>query len=363
MHTHYYEAALIDTKDNIQCKVYSNNHPKGLIIVKPKYIPDDLVEFEGLRKRFLFGKCMTRFNLFNKKEIVEHNLKQLKEKFPKYIYECKKHNNWFLVVPEEDVAKFYDTQAGLKEFLKVPEKDMDDYLKATKGMVDLMLESGISIDDIGISHSTLLGNYTPGKSDIDILVFGKENGWKTINFLEKAQTTKNPRLKWKTKDDWAKYYEDRIVSKTFNKEEYVFNMIRKRDDGFFDGHVFSIFVVEKPDECWYDWEDVHEPLATVTMQGTVTDDHNSIVRPGYYELKNTKILEGYQDTNIPIKRIVTWSRPFVLQAKKGEQVEACGLLEKVKPDKGKEYYQLVIGYFDTYTTDRGEKEYMKALVK
>jgi len=79
---YYYEASLIDTKDGFQCKVYSTSHPPGRVVVKPKYIPEDLIEFKGLRKRFLFEKCMIRFNLFNKREIVEFNLKRLKEKYP-----------------------------------------------------------------------------------------------------------------------------------------------------------------------------------------------------------------------------------------------------------------------------------------
>ena len=82
--TEYHEAALIDTVDGIQFKVYSSTHPEGFIIAKPKYIPIDILEFTGLKKRFLFGKCVTRFNLFNKKEIVEKNLEILKKKFPYY---------------------------------------------------------------------------------------------------------------------------------------------------------------------------------------------------------------------------------------------------------------------------------------
>ncbi|MFH1328390.1 MAG: hypothetical protein ABIH76_06075, partial [Candidatus Bathyarchaeota archaeon] len=308
----YYEAGLIDTKDGIQCKVYANSHPKGLIIVKPKYIPIDLIEFKGLKRRFLFGKCMTRFNLFNKKEIVDYNLAKLKAKFPQYIYNCEKHKNWFLVVPEADVKKFYDTQEGLKELLRVPEGDMDDYLKATKALIDLLVKSGVGVENFGISHSTLLGNYTPGKSDIDILVFGKKNGWKVIKFLEGAD---HPDLKWKTAEGWAKYYKDRIVSTTFSEAEYVFNMLRKRDDGLFRGNVFSIFCIELEDEFWYDWKANHEPLGTVTVRGNVTNEYNSIVRPGYYEVTDTKVLEGYED--VPITRVVTWSRPFSLQARKG----------------------------------------------
>jgi predicted nucleotidyltransferase len=184
-----------------------------------------------------------------------------------------------------------------------------------------------------------------------------ENGWKVIKHLEKSENTS---LAWKSAEDWARYYKDRIVSKVYSEKEYVANMVRKRDDGFIDGNVFSLFCIENENESWYDWEAEHEPLGTVKIKAKIKDANYSIVRPGFYELEDSEILEGYE--NVPIKKIVTWARPFSLQAKDGEEVEACGLLEKVKSKEG-EFYQLVIGYFDTYTSDRGEKEYLKALIE
>ena len=195
---------------------------------------------------------------------------------------------------------------------------------------------------------------------------------KIIEYLNKVE---HPSLKWKTEEDWAKYYDKRVVSKVYSKEEYVFNMVRKKDDGFIDGNVFSLFCIEDEKESWYGWEAEHEPLGTVKIRAKVKDAYYSIVRPGFYELENSKILEWHgegrnnldkknssgMDKNIPIKRIVTWARPFSLQAKENEDIEACGLLEKIKSKDG-EFYQVVIGYFDTYTTDRGEKEYLKALI-
>lgn len=352
----FYEAALVDSTDGMQFKVYSSTHPNGFIIAKPKYVPIDIINFIGLKKRFLFSKCMYRFNLFNNREIVEKNLEAIRKKFPYCIYECKRHKNWFLGIPENKVKKFYDTKKGLQELLKVPAEDLDSYLKATRKMIDILMEAGIPSENLGISHSTLLGNYTPGKSDIDILIFGMENGWKAIRHLEK---TKNPSLTWKTKEDWARYYKDRVVSKVYSEKEYVANMVRKKDDGFVEGNVFSLFCIEDEKEAWYDWEAEHEPLGTVKITGRVKDSYYSIVRPGCYEMEETKVLEGHKD--VPIKRIVTWARPFGLQAKEDEFIEACGLLEKVKSKK-REFYQVVIGYFDAYTTDRGEKEYLKALI-
>lgn len=349
-----HEAALIDSTDDVQFKVYSSTHPNGFIIAKPKYIPASLIKFTGLKKRFIFEKCMTRFNLFNKKDIVKKNLEALKEKFPECIYECKNHSNWFLGVPISKIKKVYDTKKGLQELLKVPIDDLDKYLKAVRKMVDILVEAGIPTENLGISHSTLLGNYTPGKSDIDILIFGMKNGWKAISHLE---TCRHPSLKWKSKDNWARYYKDRVVSSKYTEKEYVENMVRKKDDGFIDGNVFSLFCIENPEESWYDWNAEHVPLGTVKITGKVKNAYYSIVRPGYYELEDTKILENHE--NMPIRRIVTWARPFILQAKEGELIEACGLLEKVKT-KDSEYHQVVIGYFDTYTSDRGEKEYLKA---
>ena len=355
------EAMLIDSTDGIQFKVYSNSHPKDFIIAKPKYIPEHLIKFTGLKKRFILEKCMTRFNLFTDKNTAEENFNKLKEKFPEYVYKCDKHKNWFLGVPISKIKKVYDSKSGLKELMKVPEKDLDPYLKAARGIIEFMLQSKVSPDNMGISHSTLLGNYTSGKSDIDIIVYGKDNGWRVINLLEK---TSHPLLRWKTKEDWARYYRDRVVSEQYSEEEYVFNMIRKKDDGFFDGHVFSIFVVENPEEMWYNWDDAHEPLGTIKIKALVTDDYNSIVRPGFYEINDVKVLESEKEisfNNLQIKRVVTWSRPFVLQARKGDKIEACGLLEKIKTKTG-EFYQIVLGYFDAYTSERGKKEYMKSLL-
>jgi len=354
---HFYESLLIDTTDGIQCKVYANTHPEGKIIVKPKYIPDTKADFVGLKKRFMFSKSMFRFNLFTNKETADKNLNEFKEKFPEYFYESELHKNWFIVIPKEKIKEVKDPKEGLKEFMKVPEKDLDQYLKSVRAIVEVISKSGVSIENIGINHSTLLGNYTPGKSDIDLVIYGKDNGWKAINFLRKAQ---HPLLKWKSEDDWRRYYRDRIVSKFFNEDEYVANMVQKKDDGFIDGNVFSIFVVEEPEEAWYSWEDEHIPKTTVKITGKVKDDYNSIVRPGYYELENSLILEGHE--NVPIKRIVTWSRPFVLQAQKGDKVECTGLLEEVKTKSGEKFHQVVIGYFDSYTNERGEKEYLKKLI-
>jgi len=351
---HFYESTLIDTVDGFQCKSYANEHPEGYIIVKPKYI--------------LFEKCLVRFNLFAKKEKLINYLEQFKKKFPDYIYESPIHKNWFFVVPRDKIKEIHDGRKGLQELLKVPKKDLDEYLILVIELVELLMESGVDSKNLGITHSTLLGNYTPRKSDIDIIIYGKENGWKILDFLKNAEHEK---LRWKTDEEWAEYYKEHKTSESshFTEKEYVKHMSRKRYEGTFGGSVFTLFTVEEPEERWFKWgEEKYEPVGLATIKGEVTNHYNSHVRPGFYEITNAKLIDGDHkkpkiNEKLPIKGVVTYSIPFIQQALKGETIKACGLVELVTPKKGDRYYRVVVGYFDAYISDRREKEFIKAEVK
>ncbi|MBI5332511.1 MAG: hypothetical protein HZB65_02975 [Candidatus Aenigmarchaeota archaeon] len=400
---HFYESILIDTVDGFQCKSYANEHPEGFVIVKPKYIPKQALTGQGLRYRYLFEKCLVRFNLFARKDVLNDYLEQFRQKFPDYIYECPVHKNWFFVVPVNKIKTVHDSRKGLKELLSVPEKDMDEYLRLVKELVEFLVKSGVDSNNMGITHSTLLGNYTPGRSDIDIIIHGKENGWKILDFLKTAQ---HPLLRWKTEKEWRDYYQDHKTSESshFTEDEYVKHASRKRYEGMFNGTVFTLFTAEEPNETWFKWgEETYQPLGTATIEGIVTDHYNCHVRPGFYEIRdgiianfesNEKLAimtdfsngksaidkdkltkssakemrEAHQtdedlviDKNIPIKRVVTYSIPFVQQALTGEKIKACGLLELVTPTNREKYYRVVIGYFDAYTNDRREKEFVKVV--
>ncbi len=362
--TYFPESTLIDTTDGFQCKSYACEHPPGYVIVKPKYIPREALEGDGLKYRFLFEKCLVRFNLFAPKEKLRNYVDQFRKRFSDYIYDCPLHQNWFFVVPIERIKQIHDGRKGLQEFLQVPKKDLDSYLILVRELVDFLVQSGVKSQDLGITHSTLLGNYTPGTSDIDIIIYGKENGWKILNYL---QIARHPLLKWKTEEEWRQYYQEHKTSesKHFTEEEYVRHMIRKKYEGTFGGTVFTLFTTENRDETWFQWgEEKYQPIGVATIRGKVIHHYNSHVRPGYYEVENVELLGLEQgksiDKNIPIQRVVTYSIPFVQQAVTGEMLKACGLLELVTPKEGEAYYRLTVGYFDAYVSERREQEYIKS---
>ena len=348
---HFYEGALIDTKDGIQFKAYANSHPDGIIITRPKYIPQNKIGPGIFHSRFLFEKSMTRYNPFGEKTGVEKYLKAFRKAYPQYIYKSllHKHKREFFGVPEKTIERIHDPKAGVEELMRIPDKDLDKYLFLVKELILFIKKSGVSEKNIGITNSTLLGNYTFGRSDIDIMIFGKKNGWKVFKFLG---THKHPLMRWKSKKEWSDYYHEHKIGGTFTENDFIFHNSRKRNEGMFGEHVFTIFCAEERNELWLPWgKERYEFVGKAVIAADVSDDYNSIVRPGGYRLKNAEIISRIKDKKIgrKIKEITTYSLPLLHQAKKGERVEAGGILEKVTDVKNKkEHYRLVMGYQSPY---------------
>ncbi len=340
---HLYEGTLINTKDGIQFKAYANSHPDGFFIARPKYIPQDKIGSEGFHSRFLFEKAMTRYHPFGTKKTMEQYLRAFRKAYPEYIYRSAVHKREFFAVPEKNIEKIHDSKTGLRELLRIPPKDLDGYLSLVRELVLFLEKSGVSRNNMGITNSTLLGNYTFGRSDIDIMVFGKKNGWKIFNFLENHT---HPLIRWKSKKEWQEYYRDHKIGGAFTEKDFIFHNSRKRNEGIFGKHVFTIFCAEEKNELWSPWgKERYEPLGEAVVRATVADNYNSIVRPGAYAIQNAKIISGARENiDADVKEIVTYNLSLLHQAKKGERIEAAGFLEKVISGKNKTHCRLVIGY-------------------
>ena len=144
-----------------------------------------------------------------------------------------------------------------------------------------------------------------------------------MNYLK---TAVHPLLRWKSEQEWREYYKEHKTSESshFTENEYVHHMNRKRYKGTFGETVFTIFISEFEEETWSRWgEESYEPIGVATVRGKVSDHSRSHVRPGYYEIDNGEIVESEKDNlqkNIPIKKVVTYSIPFIQQAVSGEEI-------------------------------------------
>lgn len=356
---HFYESSIITTVDGLHCQVYGNEHPLEGILIKPKYIPTEKLQSDILPCRFLSGRKMNRLNLWADKSELKRYIGEFKVKYPEYVYKSSMHDNerLFFFAPINRIERVYFPKKGLSELMSMPVKSLDSHLKTVYDFVMFLLESGLKIENLGVTYSTLMGHYLSSISDINIVVYGKENFWKLMSYLEKA---KHPLLRWKTDDEWMEFYHRRNRYSIFGREQFLRYMKRKKSEGYFSDTLFVIFAVENEEEAWFKWgEEKYHSLGLATVEGKVADNFSSIVRPGYYEISDSKIINGYKD--VPVKKIVFYSRDYCMMAYPGEKIKACGLLESVKTKDGKQYYRIVIGYFDAYISDRREKEYIMVI--
>ena len=352
---HFYESMIMWSDDGLQLKSYANDHPDGFVIAKPKYIPRHKIDCKGFQERSIQGSDVRRFDYWAVDEkTLKNYIEDFRKAYPEYIYDSKLHGTWFMGVPKNKIAKLPNPKDGVKRILKLKESEMDDYMKRAQGFLNIMIDNGLKADDIGVTNSTLLGTYTYGRSDIDVIVYGKKNYWNYINFIKNV---KHPWLRWKSLEEWKKYFASYNAGLFISEDEFIWHAKRKFIDVYFGDTVVSVFGVENQNEISVKWGDEkYTNMGMATVKGKVSDDYNGIVRPGYYELEDAKMIKG---PNVKVKKIVTYARDFMLQAFNGENIVAGGVLEKVTPlDGSEEYYRIVIGYFDSYTNRRGE-EYIK----
>ncbi len=353
------ESTIITTKDGLHCQVYSSEHPDDLIIVKPKYIPTDRIHSDALPYRYISGTRMNRLNMWIKATALKKYINDFKKAYPDYFYKGQYGGDWFFVVPRHKIEKIYDPRQGLQELMKMPEHALDQHLKNTVGLVKFLAKSGVSSKDMGITYSTLVGHYFPGTSDMNAVVYGKKNFWRVISFLEKAR---HPSLRWKTDIEWIDYHTKRGRDLQLKKEDFLFHSQRKQGEGFWNGNLFLVFGVEKKRETFLNPDnEIRQPVGFFKGRGIVSSNLNSGVRPGSYDLKNGSIA-GFKN-DFPLSQIVFYSRNFVMHAKKGELVEAQGMLELITPQSGKKFYRIVVGYFDSFLSDRRKKEYIQTIRK
>ncbi len=359
---HFHESSLIITKDGLHCQVYSNEHPEGYIIVKPKYIPTDKISSDALPYRFIMGKKVNRLDLWVDKDALKRYINDFARVYPHYIIKSDVHKKdlFFFAVPKEYIEKVYIPRNGLSELMSIPYKDLDEHLKTVVELVTFLLKSNLKLEDIGITYSTLMGHYSENMSDINVVIYGKEKFWELMGFLEKNT---HKELRWKTYEEWENFYRKRNRNIVHEKEIYLKNMNKKKSEGFFKGTLFVIFASENENETWFKWgEETYNHIGTAKFKATVKNNWDSVVRPGNYEIINSEFVEGDgQCRNLQIRKVIFQSRDYCMLAYPGEKIEVSGLVEEVIPKIGESYYRIAVGYFDININERKEKEYIRVI--
>jgi predicted nucleotidyltransferase len=284
------------------------------------------------------------------KFFADEGLKLVYDMFPQYTVFYEPLQKCLVGVNEEDILEVRRPDVGLKEVLA---KEPDDVL--LKALQDLFArvssQSGLSEEDFGVFGSLLHGFYHPSFSDLDFIVYGKENMDRLCEALETLYR-EDPSLR--NEFDHMKAVEAKDWKFiNYSLEEYLWHQRRKMIYAYFDSRDAGRVVKAEfePVKTWTENVNEFNNFARIShvdwikAVAEITDDKDAPFIPSVYQIDIKEILEGPKVDHIT--RICSYMEEFRMQAKQGEKVLVEGNLEKVV-DGTNIFHQITLSYGPRY---------------
>ncbi|MBU7044753.1 MAG: hypothetical protein HXS47_14265 [Theionarchaea archaeon] len=306
MNPHPCEGDFVLTSEHIIFDVKGMSHPPDRIISYVRYIPHP----EGNRCR-----DDTRYRkIYNLKDRFNF----LKKKFPHYLYFDPVFHQLMQAVPYTHVAKIFNPIERLRELYDADQRDPLE--ERAVGLASILT---IPHPYLGISGSVLVGLHTPS-SDIDLIVYGKEQGKKAYAHLktmrdqkrtfafDSAQAAEKALFRWgSTRSDLARIEQKKVLHGMYCSSEYFIRLLDLSSEPY--GEIQYI------------------PQYEATLTGWITDDTESIFTPCRYELSDSSLSH--------VTTLFSLRGRYCEQVHAGEKIMAHGMVEKVCTPSD-EFYQL-----------------------
>jgi hypothetical protein len=246
-------------------------------------------------------------------------------------------------VPTDYIEKHFKPEERLREILENSAQDELES-KVIKLVKLISKESNVPLNSFGITGSILINIHRVEFSDIDLIIYGKDNSYKVKETLLNLYRDSASNVRKFSKVEFKEWCVK--VSSLYRLELDDARKIceRKWNRGIFDGTLFSIHPVKVEEEISSSYDDfVFRPVGIVKVRATVVNAENSIFNPAIYEISQVKIVEGPK-INGNIKEVVSYEGLYSDIAREGEKIEVRGKLENIiNRTVGTSYYRILIG--------------------
>jgi len=315
---------------------FGYEHPPSRVVAFLKYIPAGLahlfpLEYLDTRWRLLGEELLRPKSLYtaeNYRKMVEAFRRHL----PQYIYRCPMRNKEIICIPTKSVDRVYTPNRCLRELLE--RTHLDELQRTAVELVSLLSdESGVPLEDFGIHGSIALGMHHEG-SDIDIAVYGSTN----FRRLEAAV---------------ERLVGDGVLS--YAPKEPL--DVLRRHRGVYRGVPFVYNAIRKADEIKIRYgERRYTAIRHVRIRCKVVDDGESMFRPAIYRVSDVEPLNADMELEGTPSEVVSMIGAYRNVARRGDEMEASGMLERVEHLKtGRIHYRVVVG------SGISEREYIKPI--
>ena len=302
-------------------------HPPERYIASLKYVPSP----KGSRK---LGQVR-----YKRVESLSESFHLVRKFFPHYLVKDYVYGRSMQEVPFDRVKRVYNPVKALKEIVKKPGGKLE--LLCSQFALKISRGANVPLPALGVSGSILLGLHRES-SDIDLVVYGRENSWKVYRFLKEELKSKKcitPLPKGFLAKRCVKRFKPLIGR--LGLKRLLSMELRRANEGLFNGKPFFVRFVPNPREVDEKYGDrIYRPVGRVKVTGVVEDDAESIMTPCRYVFSKSYVLEG---PKVGVKQVLSFRGRFIGLARQGERVICEGRLEKVYDLKlGEKYYVVVL---------------------
>jgi predicted nucleotidyltransferase len=336
----------IITSEGLIFRVFGYSHPSNAYVCDAEYAPERL--FTSNNPKAFRNKRRHVFYKFYEDE----GWKFVKNNFSRYIIFHEMLNKNVVGVKHHDIVKVRKPDAKLKNLVR--RKALDELLSALQSVLEFMTRhSGLSTADFGVFGSVLHGFYHPKFSDIDLIIYGRDNAAKLKKTLEEFYLDEHSPFR-------NEFWNERAIEgkqwrfQNYSSKEFVWHQQRKMIYALFnDANNGRVIKTEfEPVKNWKEIVNEYSSKVRIRQKGwiklfaKITEDEDAPFIPSIYGIQPTKVLHGtkYADEVI---RIVSYMEEFRLQAQKDERIYVEGNLEEVITPKGN-FHQIALTYCRRY---------------
>lgn len=316
------EGDYVETAEGLLFAVKGLHHPEGLVIAYLRYVPDS----EGGRMR---GAIRYR-RVYD----LDETDGLLRENYPRYLNYVERKGLTLQSVPIESISCFYSARERLKTLVEEPGTELEEMV--AKLASELSSDSGVPLDEFGVSGSVLIGLDVPA-SDVDLTVYGLEAGRKVYDSLRGLRSSR----------DWIRQYDSETVKEvTRNRWGDTDLDLRKMAEiekrkilhGLVDGRDYFVRLVRMQGE--QEHETASRPLGKAVLRAEITDAEESIFTPCSYHIEDCSYADDA--TEYDVTCLVSYRGKFTEQVSEGDVVEARGNVEEVACRDGPKF-RLMLG--------------------
>jgi predicted nucleotidyltransferase len=308
-------------KDFIQTK-------QGLVFAVVSYQPH-----EG--KVGCFLRYVSNGDAWEKIDTEQAN-QLLKQSYPEYLYQSTQFDAMFHAVAVNDIVEHHRPELRLQYVLQHEARDEIEH--KLQQLIPILVRFGVDCDFLGLTGSMLI-NQQRSTSDIDLVVFGREDFQKT------RQAVKSAVLSGELSDLDLTLMKDNFQRRAgeLSFDEFSWHEYRKYNKASIDGTKFDVGMVCLSSEIQQD-EEQYQKQGMRTIITKVVDDLRAFDFPAVYLVDDKLTPE-----------VLSFTHTYVGQAKKGELIEVSGAVE-CNIATGK--CRLIVG-----STREADGEYIKVINK